>query len=193
MSVFQMALAFNWQIPATLLYCFRRVTQERSLAPVMLDGSSLAQGHFLFDQFVRGGDAFTFQLYEWTDGEVPASLHGRPRLMKIEAENFQHRDLFTQPVILQDAQFLDTAQPVPANESPFPGLSHLFRWLDPIASGQLFPTAVLGEQQIFSLRGKAVVVSLPLPDGQRRVRAFHFDPEMTVGDDGSGPDPGDRD
>lgn len=185
MAVYQLSLAFNWAIPATMLYAFDEVDFATGVRTrLALDGASLSHGRFLIDRFANSGDEFIFQLFEWTaHGEPPEELHSRPTSLKVFAKNFQVDNLFTTPVEFNGAQFLDPAEPVASSESPFPGLTHLYCWLSATSSMQLFPTAEFSEPQVFEISARAVVAHLP-EDGNLSARSFLFDPEMIIGSDG---------
>lgn len=189
MATFEWAFAFNWQIPATLLYRFVKITEQRK-ETISVEGSALSDGSFLIDEIARSNDSFRFQLYEWTmDSSItPQDLHSKPQRFRIHTENFDRYDLFrSQPKFGSEA-FYDQAEPV-TGESPFGGLKNLYKWIKAPFDQQAHIVTQLSEQQIFRIQARLVVPSLPeAVSARRKARIFLFDPEMVVGDDGIGPE-----
>ena len=188
MATFEWAFAFNWEIPATLLYKFVRITEDRS-ETIPVEGSALSDGRFLIDEFAKSNDSFRFQLYEWTmdSSTTPQNLHSKPQRFRLHTENFDRYDLFrSQPKFGSEA-FYDRAEPV-TEKSPFEGLQNLYKWIQPPFDQQAHIVTQLSEQQIFRIQARLVVPSLPdTVSARRKARIFFFDPEMAVGDDGGGP------
>ncbi len=192
MANFEWAFAFNWEIPGTLLYRFVEVTENGSDS-ILVEGAALSDGRFLIDKFAKSNDTFRFQIYEWTtkDTETPESLHSKPQSFTVLTENFDRYDLFRSLPKFESEAFYDTAQLV-SGTSPFEGLTNLYKWIKDPFDQQTHMIAQLSEQQIFRIRARIVVPSLPEEASQgRKARMYFFDPEMVVGDDGGEPIPPD--
>lgn len=192
---FKVSLAFHWQIPDTLLYNFSQWKEDGKIwEPITINGCSLSNGNFFIEKFARSDDCFIFQLYEWMheEKESPLDCHCPPKAFQFSATNFEVEDLFTTNPRFDEECFLPTPKPQSEeNEpSPFPGLPHLYYWLNEPAACRHLYIRHLQVDQVFRIRAKVVVPSRGeiIP---RITRTFVFDPEMTVGDDGSGP--GDQD
>lgn len=185
-----MSLAFNWEKPPNLLYAFQRVGNSK---PLLIEGRSLSSGKFLIDPPLFSESALlSFSLYEWgvdtIKGNAQESHSHKPRCLKIISGNFEFDSMFNSAPTFNEFQVSERVDPT---DSPFPGLSSLLRWSSATDMDRVFQVHELSEAQIFEV--SATVIVTPHPEDSattRKVRTFHFDPELVVGTDET-PDPDD--
>ena len=187
---YEMSLLFNFDSPPNLLYAFNLRKGDGQYKSQTLKGTSIANGTFLIEKFIRSNDLLTFALYEFSTTSPVGTISGnRPLRLSLAFENFENTSLFADggTPIFQPDDFLLAAIPIDHGKSPFPGISNVLRWSTESAQGRIFQVKKLDQDQSFAISAKATVVAERGALEGDQVRTFRFDPEMIIGPDEKGP------